>query len=352
MSSTGICHTLISRSQMFARCSTGSGTRQKQDSARRSRSIRAAMGRIAGTGSCWLVSADRPKRSANRSARASWIRCALVVGTSAAWTQYMAGDYEASIETCRNVMDMKPDFTPAWRVLGAALIQMGRAAEGVAELEAAAATAPADPVLLAWLAHAKAVRGECGVATTILEALDRLRPTAFRSRVPPCARARGSLADRPGVRAARSGMRRARPGAHQPRRRPAVRSDPPRHAIRKAFRATAAVSTQRLRTRPHRPNARRRTYMAQRVVGLLIAVLLAMPVLARAQAAPAKHPDFTGSWKVTNIEMPAPPAGGARWGSWIWRSRRLRWTRRSRLRRRGASRQRQWWRSGERQRRS
>ena len=103
----------------------------------------------------------------------------FVVGTSAAWTQYMAGDYQASIETCRSVMDLKPDFTPAWRVLGAALIQMGRAAEGIAELEAAAATAPADPVLLAWLAHAKAVRGECGVATTILEALDRLRPQRF-----------------------------------------------------------------------------------------------------------------------------------------------------------------------------
>jgi TolB-like protein/Flp pilus assembly protein TadD len=103
----------------------------------------------------------------------------LVVGTSAAWTQYMAGDYQASIETCRNVMDIKPRFTPAWRVLGAALIQMGHAAEGVAELEAAAATAPADPVLLAWLAHAKALRGECGVATTILEALDRLRPQRF-----------------------------------------------------------------------------------------------------------------------------------------------------------------------------
>jgi hypothetical protein len=77
------------------------------------------------------------------------------------------------------VMDMRPQFTPAWRVLGASLIQLGRAAEGVAELEAAAANAPADPVLLAWLAHAKATRGECGVARTILEALDRLRAQRF-----------------------------------------------------------------------------------------------------------------------------------------------------------------------------
>jgi hypothetical protein len=48
--------------------------------------------------------------------------------------------------------------------------------------------------------------------------------------------------------------------------------------------------------------------MAPRVVGVLIAVVLAMPALARAQT--VKHPDFTGSWKVTNIEMPEPPAGG------------------------------------------
>ncbi|HXD17037.1 MAG TPA: winged helix-turn-helix domain-containing protein [Vicinamibacterales bacterium] len=103
----------------------------------------------------------------------------LVVGTSAAWTQHVAGDYESAIDTCRNVMDMKPQFTPAWRVLGASLIQMGRAAEGVAELEAAAANAPTDPVLLAWLAHAKAARGECGVARTILDALDRLRAQRY-----------------------------------------------------------------------------------------------------------------------------------------------------------------------------
>ncbi len=103
----------------------------------------------------------------------------LVDGTSAAWTLYMAGDYEAAIDTCRNVMDMKPRFTPAWRVLGAALIQMGRAAEGVAEFEAAAATAPEDPVLLAWLTHAKAMRGECGVASALLDGLNRVKQQRY-----------------------------------------------------------------------------------------------------------------------------------------------------------------------------
>jgi len=63
-------------------------------------------------------------------------------------------------------------------VLAACLIQMGRVAEGVAELETAAVTST-DPVLLAWLAHAKAIRGECGVARTILTALQGMRQECF-----------------------------------------------------------------------------------------------------------------------------------------------------------------------------
>ncbi len=48
--------------------------------------------------------------------------------------------------------------------------------------------------------------------------------------------------------------------------------------------------------------------MAQRVFVFLIAVVLALPVLARAQT--PKHPDFTGSWKITNIDMPETAGGG------------------------------------------
>ena len=48
--------------------------------------------------------------------------------------------------------------------------------------------------------------------------------------------------------------------------------------------------------------------MAQRITLIVIAVVLAMPVLARAQV--IKHPDFTGAWKITNIQMPEAPAGG------------------------------------------
>jgi hypothetical protein len=47
--------------------------------------------------------------------------------------------------------------------------------------------------------------------------------------------------------------------------------------------------------------------MARRVTVFFIATLLALPLVARAQT--AGHPDFTGAWKVTNIDM--PEAGGS-----------------------------------------
>jgi len=47
--------------------------------------------------------------------------------------------------------------------------------------------------------------------------------------------------------------------------------------------------------------------MAQRVTVFFIATILAVPLVARTQT--ASHPDFTGSWKVTNIDM--PEAGGS-----------------------------------------
>ena len=47
--------------------------------------------------------------------------------------------------------------------------------------------------------------------------------------------------------------------------------------------------------------------MFQRVTVFFITILLAVPLIARAQT--AVHPDFTGAWKVTNVEM--PQSGGS-----------------------------------------
>jgi hypothetical protein len=55
--------------------------------------------------------------------------------------------------------------------------------------------------------------------------------------------------------------------------------------------------------------------MIQRATGLVVVGLLAMPILAGAQTTPVKHPDFTGSWKATNIDSQAPKGGGGGGGA-------------------------------------
>ena len=94
----------------------------------------------------------------------------LVVGTTAGWARYFAGDNDAAIDHCRNTIDMDPEFMPARRVLAAAYLQAGRHAEALAELESAVSLAEgdSDPMLLTWLAHAKAVTGNRGDATALI----------------------------------------------------------------------------------------------------------------------------------------------------------------------------------------
>jgi TolB-like protein/Tfp pilus assembly protein PilF len=94
----------------------------------------------------------------------------LVVGTTAGWARYVAGDYAAAIDHCRNTIDMDPQFMPARRILAAAYLQSGRHAEALSELESGVSLAEgdSDPMLLAWLAHAKAVTGHRREATALL----------------------------------------------------------------------------------------------------------------------------------------------------------------------------------------
>ena len=101
----------------------------------------------------------------------------LVVGGSAAWVAYAAGDYPAAIEIARNTIDMDPEFVRARRVLGAAYLQSGRHVDAVRELEASAALTD-HPVLLAWLAHAKAVTGHARDAEAVVARM--LTQTGYR----------------------------------------------------------------------------------------------------------------------------------------------------------------------------
>jgi TolB-like protein/Flp pilus assembly protein TadD len=105
----------------------------------------------------------------------------LMVGTTAAWIRYAAGDYEGALDRCRHVVDMDPEYLPSRLLLAAASLQAGRSEDSIAELESATMVADADPVLLCWLAHAKAVTGARREAEALIE---RARGLARERHVP------------------------------------------------------------------------------------------------------------------------------------------------------------------------
>jgi tetratricopeptide (TPR) repeat protein len=108
----------------------------------------------------------------------------LCLGTNAtgSWTRYVSGDYDGAILHCRHMLEMDPDFVTAHRVLAAALLQTGRGDEAVAQLEAALTFDASHPVLLAWLAHVKAVMGCPSQAASLIA---RARSFDHARYVPP-----------------------------------------------------------------------------------------------------------------------------------------------------------------------
>lgn len=93
----------------------------------------------------------------------------LTVGASAAWVAYAAREAEASIQFARNTLDMDPGFLPARRVLGAAYLLAGDSDAACRELETSlSAGGRPDMVTCAWLAHARATRGETAAARALV----------------------------------------------------------------------------------------------------------------------------------------------------------------------------------------
>ena len=103
----------------------------------------------------------------------------LVVNSSAAWVRFVAGDYEEAISRCLHTVGMNPRFSAARRVLGAAYLQSGREDEAIQSLQGAMAQTEKDPVLLAWLAHARAAVGDHDEARALLAKLQRMSERRF-----------------------------------------------------------------------------------------------------------------------------------------------------------------------------
>ena len=106
----------------------------------------------------------------------------LATSTTATWARYVSGDYDGAIAQCRQTLEMDPEFVNAHRVLAATLLQVGRPDEASAQLELALTFADSHPVLLAWLAHVKAVMG---CRTQALTLIARARALESRRYVPP-----------------------------------------------------------------------------------------------------------------------------------------------------------------------
>jgi TolB-like protein/tetratricopeptide (TPR) repeat protein len=106
----------------------------------------------------------------------------LTANSSAAWVCYTARQYDRVIAWCRHTLEMRPDFVSARRFLAAAYLQMGRVREAVAELEETILQAGPEPVLVAWLAHARAVGGNRAES---LAGLGQLRDMAGTRYVSP-----------------------------------------------------------------------------------------------------------------------------------------------------------------------
>jgi len=98
----------------------------------------------------------------------------LVVSSAAAWVRYLTGDYPAAMAHCRRTIDLDPQHLISRRIMAAASLQSGRTSDAVEVLDAAHTASRGDPVVISWLAHAKAVSGDRQGAVDLLARLRRL----------------------------------------------------------------------------------------------------------------------------------------------------------------------------------
>ena len=120
-----------------------------------------------------LAALARPVEAIRESDRALEMDplCVVVNSGGGAWVRYLAGDIDGAIARARKAVEMEPRYLVAHRVLAAANLQAGRSSDAVTALETALALSPQDPVLLAWLAHARAVTGCRDIALALLNRL-------------------------------------------------------------------------------------------------------------------------------------------------------------------------------------
>jgi TolB-like protein len=109
-------------------------------------------------------------------------RC-LSANTLAAWTRYVAGDYDAAVALCRHTLEMDEAILGTRLLLGAALLAADSPKEALRVLESAIDSTAPNPVAVAWLAHARAVTNDRRGAAELIARLGTLAPRRY---VSPC----------------------------------------------------------------------------------------------------------------------------------------------------------------------
>jgi len=106
----------------------------------------------------------------------------LAMATALAWTRYLCRDYDGAIVECRHALEVDPELVGARRVLAASLLQIGRCDDAATELDTALNHADSHPVVLAWMAHVKAVQGNREAAAIYIARARALESSRY---VPP-----------------------------------------------------------------------------------------------------------------------------------------------------------------------
>jgi tetratricopeptide (TPR) repeat protein/TolB-like protein len=104
----------------------------------------------------------------------------VIIRRDVAYHLFFQRDYAGAIDQLEAVLHLDPRYAAARSLLGRALVEQGRHAEGLAQLRQVAPDLP-EPAALSFVAYAEAAAGQRGAARKTLDRLFALRSDAYVS---------------------------------------------------------------------------------------------------------------------------------------------------------------------------